>query len=77
MLEVAAVVAIVVSGIHVIEGAVYLLMGSGGFRALDLSWRFYVEPVLRSTIVFLVVLVVSALLLRTVHRRQRPVSDDT
>ena len=73
ILRVAVVVAIVVSGIHVLETALYAVLDlTAFFGDYPISWRFYIEPLVRSLIVFVVVVTVSAVLLRVVHRRQQP-----
>jgi hypothetical protein len=76
ILHVAVVVALVVSGIDLLNAAVFAVMDSAGWRGFDLGWRFWVEPVVRSAIVFLVLLALSALVLRKTRGRYQPVPDD-
>ena len=58
--------AIVVAGIDVLGAAAYLAT-----RWTDpfFGWRFYIQPLLSSLIVFIVVVVASAFVLRHIHRR--------
>jgi hypothetical protein len=71
-LRVAAVVAIVVSLVDVLESAAYVFTRSSTFSQFGVDWRFYVEPFIRSLIVLAIVLVGSAMLLRAVARRGDP-----
>ena len=67
---VAVIVALVLTGLDVFWSTVYVLIGLLVDRDFPFGWTFYFGSFIRSLIVFVVVLLITAFVLGRVHRRR-------